>query len=50
MTDDYKSKTLDQIETDAFRDGVRYALQDLRDVFGDEIIKTDLWKEYASDK
>jgi hypothetical protein len=38
--------TLDEIETKAFRDGVRYALDYLKDIFGDEVAETNLWEEY----
>lgn len=38
--------TLQQVQTDAFKDGVRYALQYLEEVYGDGITETDLWKEF----
>lgn len=44
--EDIRSMTIDQIENEAFRDGVRYALDYLKDVFGDEVAETDLWSEY----
>ena len=44
--EDIRSMTIDQIENEAFRDGVRYALDYLIDVFGDEVAETDLWSEY----
>lgn len=50
MMDEYKNKTIEQIETEAFRDGVRYALDYLKDVFGDEVAETDLWSEYNSEE
>jgi hypothetical protein len=33
-------------EIKAFRDGVRYALDRLEEVFGTEVTETDVWKEY----
>lgn len=38
--------TLEHFETEAFRDGVRYALDYLKDIFGDEITRTNIWEEY----
>ena len=35
-------------EIKAFRDGVRYALDRLEEVFGTEVTETDVWKEYNS--
>lgn len=32
--------------TPEFEEGVRYALDYLRDVFGEEITETDIWQEY----
>jgi hypothetical protein len=32
--------------TEIFRDGVRYALDRLQEVFGEEVTETDVWKEY----
>ena len=44
--EDIRSMTIDQIENEAFKDGVRYALQRLEEVFGEEVTETDLWSEY----
>lgn len=44
--EDIRSMTIDQIENQAFRDGVRYALDYLKDVFGEEVAETDIWSEY----
>lgn len=33
-------------ETEAFRDGVRYALDTLKDIFGAEVADTDIWRDY----
>jgi len=38
------SSTPEEIE--AFRDGVRYTLDRLEEVFGSEVRETDVWKEY----
>ncbi len=42
--------TLQQLEFEAFHNGVRYALQYLRDeVYGDGITETDIWSECFGD-
>ena len=33
-------------ESEAFRDGVRYALDTLKDIFGAEVADTDIWRDY----
>jgi len=43
----WEYKTLEQTKLEAFQDGVRYALQYLKDeVFGEEITKTSIWEEH----
>jgi hypothetical protein len=42
------NKTLEEIKTEVFIDGVRYALDRLEEVFGTEVTETDVWKEYNS--
>ena len=34
---------LDKMLNDAFADGLRYALQDLEEVYGDGLHETDIW-------
>jgi hypothetical protein len=37
----------EQEKLEAFKDGVRYALEYLKDeVFGEEVTETDIWKEH----
>ena len=45
---DWNYKTLEQTQLEAFQDGVRYALHRLEEVFGEEVTKTDVWKEHNS--
>jgi hypothetical protein len=42
------NKTLEEIKTEVFIDGVRYTLDRLEEVFGSEVRETDVWKEYNS--
>lgn len=39
-------KSIKMAREESFEDGVRYALQRLEEVFGEEITETDLWLEY----
>jgi hypothetical protein len=39
---------LEQIKQLAYEQGIRYALNDLSDVYGDGIEETDLWNEYMT--
>ena len=33
-------------ENQTFDDGVRYALETLKDIFGAEVADTDIWRDY----
>jgi len=41
----------EQEKLEAFKDGVRYALEYLRDeVYGDGVTETDIWKEHFGEE
>jgi hypothetical protein len=41
----------EQEKLEAFKDGVRYALEYLKDeVFGEEVTETDIWKDHFGEK
>lgn len=42
-------KTADQVEQDKFESGVRYALQQLEEVYGAGLRDTDLWNDHMKD-
>lgn len=41
---------LKQRETVAFDNGVKYALESLREVYGEGIEETDIWAEYMNEE
>ena len=41
---------LEQYKSAAFEEGVKYALESLRDVYGEGIEETDIWAEYGNDE
>lgn len=43
-----KDKELMQLFSEAFNKGVKTALNELRDVYGEGIEETDLWNEYMT--
>lgn len=36
-------------DSDKFKEGVRYALEELRSVYGEGVEETDIWAEYMSE-
>ena len=40
---------LNQIKADAFERGIKTALNELRDVYGEGLEQTDLWAEYMKE-
>lgn len=43
------AKTMQTGQAIAFREGVRYALANLLEVYGEGIEETDLWAEYMAE-
>ena len=50
MNNSMSDAILEQIKGAAYEAGIRYALEQLRDVYGDGITETDLFAEYASEE
>ncbi len=46
MTDEL----LTRIKGDSFQEGVRYALDYLREVYGEGIEETDIWTDYMNEE
>ena len=40
---------LDQIKAEAFERGIKTALNELRDVYGEGLEETDIWGEYMGE-
>jgi hypothetical protein len=44
-----KRKDKQMNDSEKFKEGVRYALEELRSVYGEGVEETDIWAEYMSE-
>jgi len=49
LTNSMSDAILNEIKADAFERGIKTALNELRDVYGEGLEETDIWAEYMKE-